>query len=223
MPQKKLSNLIKKLGIDFHNRDLLKLALTHRSLNKKGYERLEFLGDRVLGLSIANFLYYSFPDENEGKLAHRLAVLVSQKSLVQIAHFFNLDQYILLSETDIAAGNNTNPTILADVCEAIIAALYLDQGMKITEQFIIKHWQPLINFDAPPPKDPKTELQEWVQSKNMKLPIYNLIHTVGPDHQPLFEIQLEIPGYKPVRAKAKSKRAAEKSAAELMLKTIYSS
>jgi ribonuclease-3 len=215
------------LGHDFARPDLLDEALTHRSAAAVGdkrrarnrgplnYERLEFLGDRVLGLIVAEMLLASYPGESEGALARRLAELVRKESLAAVAQDIDLAAAIRLP-----IGEGANANILADVCEAVIAALYLDGGLETARGFVERHWRPRMNSAATPPKDPKTALQEWAQRRSTTLPVYRIVSTDGPPHQPLFTIEVEVAGHPPVRASGASKRLAEAAAAAGLLEHI---
>ena len=206
----------------FRRPELLERALTHTSLRQSksdpSYERLEFLGDRVLGLLIAELLLERFPNSAEGKLAPRLAALVSGRVLADVARSFGLGEYILMSDGESAAGTRDRRSVLADCCEAIIGALYRDGGLEAARTFVHRLWLPLI--DDVEPRVAKTELQEWLQARGLPLPEYVVVDREGPPHQPLFTIELTVSGQEPVRATGRSKRAAELEAAEMMLERI---
>lgn len=212
------------LGHNFSDPDLLSCALTHRSAQtgaaKDTYERLEFLGDRILGLVIAEQLYHRFPDENEGDLAKRHSAVVQEAVLAQIARALNIGPYIQMSVAENGAGGRNNDHILCDVIEAIIGALYLDAGLSVARTFIERHWASFIEKAPEPPQDPKTKLQEWLQGHNLPLPVYEIARQSGPDHDPLFTIRLDIDSVGCVEAEGKSKRKAEKQAAQNMLAHI---
>lgn len=201
------------LGLEDANYDLIKQALTHSSTGSDDYERLEFLGDRVLGLVVAEQLYTRFPNESEGDLAKRHAVLVSGKTLSQVAQDLDLGRIVLLSENERQSGGHTNDNILSDAVEAVIGAVFLSNGYLACHDLIVKLWENYIETMALPPQDPKTQLQEWSQAKALGVPTYELIARSGPDHQPEFHVQVSVKGYTSADAKAKSKRAAEKAAA----------
>lgn len=214
------------LGHRFANPALLTEALTHPSVGGvsrkavgKGYERLEFLGDRVLGLIVAEWLLERFPKEQEGALARRLTALVRAEALVVVAGRIGLGQYLRLAPGE--QGGEVKPAILADACEAVIGALYLDGGLPAAAAFIRKHWDgALEGAKAAPPQDPKTGLQEWALARGLKLPLYKDIGRSGPDHAPVFQISVEVEGFAPVTASGPSKRAAEKIAADTLLSQI---
>ncbi len=219
---KNLTELEKVMEYAFSDPALLELALTHSSVQKKksNNERLEFLGDRVLGLAVAEMLYRMFPAENEGHLAKRHTALVQQSALAQVAQVLMLAAYIRLSAAEVRAGGLQKETILADAVEAIIGAIYLDGGIVAAKTFVEKHWAPQLHKDEAPPQDPKTHLQEWAQGKSLPLPEYNVVTKSGSEHAPQFEIEVSIRNHGKVRAKAASKRAAEKAAASAMLEKI---
>jgi ribonuclease III len=225
------------LGHAFARPELLTDALTHpsalsspgrqarrRSRKAKsgaglrgGYERLEFLGDRVLGLVIADLLWRRFEHEPEGDLTRRLTNLVRRDALARVATTIGLDRHLLLSPSEAAAGAARNPGILADVLEAVIAAIYLDGGFDAAVAFIERFWEPLLSEMEAPPSDPKTTLQEWAQGRKLPLPDYRLVATSGPDHAPQFTIAVQVKGHDEASATASSKRAAETGAAAVLL------
>lgn len=217
-----LSELESRIGYAFTDRGILDQALTHASLQKKSYdnERLEFLGDRVLGLAVAGMLYKAYPDEDEGKLAKRHTALVQQMALVMIANKLALGGFIHLSAGEVRAGGQQNETILADAVEALLGAIYLDGGYQAAEKFVTEAWRELLNGQMAPPEDPKTRLQEWVQQRGLPLPAYKVIGKSGSDHAPMFEIEVSVVSFGAATASASSKRAAEKEAAARMLEKI---
>ena len=207
-----------RLGYAFKDRNLLKSALTHASAGiAHNYERLEFLGDRVVGLVLAHWLYEVFPGEEEGDLAKRHAALVQGKTLAQIARGLNLGAAIKLSESERASGGSGNDNILADSLEAVIGALYLDGEFVVCRDTVRALWGDLVHVLDKPPQDPKTALQEWAQARGLPLPVYELSHRAGPDHAPVFEIKAIVEGYPPFAAAGPSRRAAEKDAAARLL------
>ncbi|MBI1215125.1 MAG: ribonuclease III [Alphaproteobacteria bacterium] len=214
--------LEKALGHRFSDRGLLETALTHASLRKKKYnnERLEFLGDRVLGLVVAEMLYSLFPDEKEGALAKRLTALVQRNALVVVAKDLSLADYMKLSAGEQKAGGLRKDTILADAVEALIGAVHLDAGFKAAEKFVRARWEKLLERQDAPPEDPKTLLQEWAQQRGLPLPVYKVVSKSGSDHSPEFEVELSVEGMGRTQAKAANKRGAEKEAAKKMLKKI---
>ncbi len=219
----KAEGLERRLGYAFNDIGLLALALTHASTRggqgaaTASNERLEFLGDRVLGLIVADLLYRRFPDEPEGDLARRHAVLVSRPILSAVATRLRLGPSIAVSRGERVAGGTNSANILADACEAVIGAVYLDGGLPAAAAFIEAHWSDPIDDALEPPKDPKTCLQEWAQGRGLGLPVYREIERHGPDHAPEFVIEVCLAGMQPVAAVGASKRIAEQAAAERLL------
>lgn len=206
---------LKKLGIRFNDPAFLKSALTHASVHHKiNNERLEFLGDRVLGLAMSHMLYEMYPDESEGSLAKRFAGLVQGLTLAEIARETNLGDYIILSEQERTAGGTENNNILADTLEAFIGAYFLDSGYDNAAVLIKTLWGNRIKKEISPPVDPKTFVQEWAQARNLPLPVYQIVSKSGPDHEPEFEVSVSIKGFEPQKARGASRRHAEKMAAE---------
>lgn len=208
------------LGHTFRKPALLQRALVHRSAASSdihSYERLEFLGDRVLGLIVADMLYGRFPGEAEGALARRHAALVRKEALARVANKIHLGQMIVMSHGEEDAGGRENSAILADVCEAILGAMFLDQGLAAPQAFIERHWPAMMEESAAPPKDAKTALQEWAQQRGRPLPVYETLDSTGPDHNPVFTVQVTVDGLDPVTAQGSSKRAAAQMAAQLLL------
>jgi len=213
------------LGHRFADPGLLDEALTHSSVASTGQqrrtnERLEFLGDRVLGLVVADLLMGRFPDEDEGALARRHAALVRREALARVAVGIGLGDCIRLSRGEEDAGGRENPGLLADACEAVIAALYLDGGLDVAAAFILREWDAIVAEDVRPPKDAKTELQEWAQARALALPKYREVGREGPAHAPVFSVEVSLADRSPARASGASKRAAEQAAAEAMLEDL---
>lgn len=213
------SDLEKSIGYVFSDRRLIDAALTHASLQSRAgnNEKLEFLGDRVLGLVVADMLYRGFPVESEGDLAKRHAALVRQPALAAVAHRIGLPAYIKLAPGEIKAGGLAKDAILADATEALIGAVYLDGGMDSAVLVVRRLWQEMLDADATPPEDAKTKLQEWVQARGLPLPVYTLAGRTGSDHAPMFDIEVTVKGMGSDHATAPSKRQAEKEAAALLL------
>lgn len=214
-----LSDLEARLDHKFDNADLLEAALSHASAPETDatYERLEFLGDRVLGLLVADFLMRRHPDEQEGDLARRFAALVDRDSLADVARKLDLGACLRLSPGEEAAGIPRNATVLADVMEAVIGAVYSDGGLETARRMVERLWLPLADRDPEPPMDVKTALQELVQRRMGGLPRYREISRSGPDHRPVFTVEVEVDGVAPARGQGPSKRAAERAAAEALL------
>ncbi len=210
----------------FSDRSLLQEALTHPSATRRGKhsprnnQRLEFLGDRVLGLVIAHLLIARFPHEDEGPLSRRHAGLVRRETLAAIAGDMGLGGMLTFARSEEASKGKTNPSILADALEALIGALYLDAGLGVPETFIRDKWEAHVTVMDSPPRDAKTALQEWAQARGFGLPAYSLTKTEGPAHAPHFEVQVALADFAPMIASAGSKRQAEQAAAEAMLKAL---
>ena len=208
-------------GYVFGNAGLLAQALTHSSSGEKDtYQRLEFLGDRVLGLVIAEALYKRFPEEQEGALAKRHAALVQGTTLAEIAAENGLGAHIALSEGERAQGGEENENILADVLEAVIGAIHLDGGPGAARDVVLALWDKRIDILTAPPQEAKTALQEWAQGQGYGLPRYEIVARSGPDHAPRFTVAVHIDGAGSAQADGPSRRQAEKLAAAKMLRTV---
>lgn len=224
-----LAPLIDALGHRFEHMELLTEALTHpsassrRGAKHRGYERLEFLGDRVLGLIVAELLWRRFPDEAEGALTQRHTSLVRREALTKVAKAVGLGDHILLSAGEAAAGARANPSVLADVCEAVIAALYLDGGLPAASRFVERWWEAHLAKLGAPPRDPKTALQEWAQARGRPLPAYHTVAVEGPAHRRTFTVTVSVDGLPPATANGSSKRAAEAAAAAAALAALGAS
>mgnify|MGYP003980530151 FL=1 len=218
-------DLAKSLGHIFKDVKILAEATTHGSAGKGAvnYERLEFLGDRVLSLVIADMLLKRFPAEPEGDLAVRHAALVRRETLADVARDIGLGAHITLGKGEAESGGRDNPGILADVCEAAIAALYLDGGIDVATRWIQQHWADRMTMPVEPPKDAKTALQEWAQGRGLPAPVYTVLSRTGPDHAPVFEVGTAIDGFPPTRGEGTSKRIAEQSAAGALLEAVEKS
>ena len=213
-------NLEKKIQVNFKNKDLLVKSLTHKSFNKEvNNEKLEFLGDRVLGLIIAKKLLEIYPDEKEGILDKKFASLVNKKSCLQIAKNIELQKYILTFNLK-NKKNNIEDKVLADCCEALIGAIYLDKGFQTAEKLILYLWVNLIKDSVITQIDAKTKLQEFSLKKFKKLPNYKLISNTGPRHKPLFKVGVKLMDTKFFVAEGKSKKDAEQNAAIFCLQSV---
>jgi len=202
----------------FKNKSLLRQALTLAHHGKTAsYERLEFLGDRVLGLVVATMLYEQHPDENEGILARRFTELVREETLAEVAHNLSLPDLLITHENEL----RQNQSILADVCEALLGALYLDQGLETVQNFILPIWLPLMRQNKKAPKDAKSTLQELAQKKGQVLPKYTVLKKTGPDHAPIFEIEVCIPHIGSAIGISDSKKTAEQQAAKSLLEKLH--
>lgn len=220
-PLPDLSALETVLGHTFKNRALLTEALTHSSAKQDGAhdnERFEFLGDRVLGLCTAEVLLERFPGADEGDIAPRFNALVRKERCATVAQSIGLGEYILVSASETPKpGQPLKATILADACEAVLGALFLDGGLEKARAFIRSAWQTAYDDVETLPRDAKSALQEWTQDQGHGLPSYSEVGRTGPDHQPLFEVAVKIARKKNVMGKGPSKRAAEQTAAAGML------
>jgi len=216
-----LQNFLKKINYQFKNQALLDEALTHPSFSNKdktkNYQRLEFLGDAVLGLVMAEILVKKYPDANEGELSKRQAYLVSGEVLSQIAIQVDIGEVMKFSEGEKIMGGKSNRRNLENSCEALIGAIYLDSGdcgLQDCQKFILQHWHNFLDVVKQAPQDPVSLLQEIVQSKSKKLPIYNILQTGGNSHQPIFTAIVEF-GDKKYQAQGNSKKEAQRNVAIL--------
>ncbi len=213
-------NLEKKLKINFKDKDLLIKSLTHKSFDKdNNNEKIEFLGDRVLGLVIAKKLLEIYPKEKEGILDKKFASLVNKKTCLQIAKNLHLQKYILILKIK-NKKNVIEDKVLADCCEALVGAIYLDKGFSIVEKIILDLWSNHIKESVITQIDAKTKLQEFSLKKFKKLPIYKLISNTGPRHKPLFKVAVKLIDTKFYNAEGNSKKDAEQNAAILCLQNI---
>ena len=216
---KNLINFQKKIDINFKNQNLLIKSLTHRSYDSENNnEKLEFLGDRVLGLIISKNLLKFFPKDKEGDLDKKLASLVNKNQCAKIAKDINLQHYILTknSKKKLKLENK----ILSDCLESIIGCIYLDQGIDVAEKFIIKNWRKYLNKSLVTERDSKTKLQEYSLKIHKSLPIYKLLENKGPRHKPLIKVSVNIKNSKNIIASGFSKKEAEQKAAKKLLESI---
>jgi ribonuclease III len=211
------------IGYRFTDAALLDSALSHISAlkgarNRGGsYQRLEFLGDHVLGLVISDMLFRTFPKADEGELSRRLADLVRKETCAEIARAIDLGAAIRLGASEANSGGRTRTAILADVCEALIGAVYLDGGFSAASDLVGRLWQARMKTKAQPLRDPKTVLQEWAQARGLPTPAYREITRSGPDHDPQFRVAVQLPHLPPAEGTGRSKRAAEQAAAAAMM------
>ena len=213
-------NLEKKLKINFKNKDLLIKSLTHKSYDKENNnEKLEFLGDRVLGVVIAKKLLEIYPNEKEGILDKKFASLVNKKTCLDIAKKLELQKFILTFDSK-KKKNDIENKLLSDCCEALIGSIYYDKGFSVVEKIILNLWSKHIKDSVVTQVDAKTKLQEYSLKKYKKLPIYKLISNTGPRHKPLFKISVKLIDTKNFTAEGNSKKDAEQNAAILCLKNI---
>ena len=214
-----ISDLENIISYKFVDKSKLKRSLTHKSYDKdENNEQYEFLGDRILGLVIAEKLINDFPNDTEGLLDKRYSRLVNKDTCFNISQSLNLGDFIFLGSTEISSKGNEKRSILADTCESLIGAVYLDGGYEESKKFILKFWKKefqSININL---IDSKSFLQEWTLKKYKEFPVYNLLGQSGPDHDPLFNIEVSFKKYKKVNEVGKSIKDAEKKAAESFIK-----
>ena len=216
----KLKRLEKKLGYLFIDGDLLKRAITHRSAGSRHNERLEFLGDSILSLVIAEALYHQFPDVSEGDMSRMRATLVREKTLAELAREFDLGEYLILGPGELESGGFRRESILADTVVGLIGAIYLDAGMEALKPLLVRWYAERLECIRPgaDQKDPKTRLQEFLQGRRKPLPSYVVIKVKGEAHNQEFTVQCEIEGEPaPVIGVGSSRRKAEQAAAEKAL------
>ena len=224
MKRKDLKELEARLGYAFADRSHLERALTHSSAVASPrqqideiYQRHEFLGDRVLALTVADMLITAFPKADEGELARRLNGLVRNETCAAVAKEIGVGPFIRLGDGEAQAGGANKDAILGDVCEAIIGGVFLDGGFDQARKFILSRWESRMLGWKGPLRDAKTTLQEWVQGNKLPAPIYKQIARTGPDHEPEFTLQVDVPTLEPALGKGPSKRIAEQEAARIIL------
>jgi ribonuclease III len=221
-----LEVLEERIGHRFADRELLVQALTHTSVAKPAsgrhlnYQRLEFLGDRVLGVMIADALYRRFPDAKEGDLSRRLAEIVRKETCAEVAENWGVARHIVFGNGVAKTASRANRSILGDVCESIIGAVYLDGGYDAARKVVESGFKSALAGAAAARRDAKTALQEWIQSRGGQPPVYSLIERTGPEHAPRFRIEVAGDGFAPVEGAGASKRAAEQDAAENALRAL---
>jgi len=213
-----------RIGHKFADAALLATAFTHVSALKPAtrhradsYQRLEFLGDHVLGLIVSDMLYRAYPKADEGELSKRLADLVRKESCADVAKSLGLLDDIKLGAVGAGAGARLRKSVLGDICEAVIGAVFLDGGYAAAAQFVERNWTERMHKPRRPLRDPKTVLQEWAQGKGLPTPVYREVERTGPHHDPQFRVAVDLPGLEPAEGVGGSKRAAEKVAASVMI------
>jgi ribonuclease-3 len=219
---KERAALEQRIGHIFKDKDLLDRALTHISALSGGsransYQRLEFLGDHVLGLVVSDMLFQAYPRANEGELSRRLADLVRKDACADVARAMDLGPALRLGSSEAVAGGRSRTTILADVCEALVGAVFIDGGYRAAAKLIEKYWKERMMRPARPLRDPKTILQEWAQARGLPTPTYREVSRTGPQHKPKFKVVVVLPDREPAEGMGASKRAAEQAAASAML------
>ncbi len=220
--QNKYAALEKALGCKFRDQDLLVRALTHGSVRQSASkridnERLEFLGDRVLGLVVAEHLHKSLPDVREGDLARRFNALVCGDTCADVGREVGLGQYLILSTSEADNGGREKDTILADAMEAVLGAVFLDRDFEAARRVVHAVWAERLEEIRTTKVDPKSALQEWAQSQSLRLPRYTEISRTGPDHNPCFVAEVVVEGLQPERGEGSSKRSAQQAAARTLL------
>ncbi|MCB1422652.1 MAG: ribonuclease III [Nitratireductor sp.] len=219
---KRFGVLEKRLGYAFSEYENLERALTHASVRKKSdnnfhYQRLEFLGDRVLGLAVAELLFEKYPDSNEGELSLRLNALVKGRTLAEISDELGLHEFIRTGGDLKELTGKRMQSVRADVLEALIASIYLDGGLQASVDFIKRFWKERLHMAEDAKRDSKTSLQEWAHSNRFGTPRYKEQKRTGPDHDPVFTVIVQVNGKEDASGTGRSKRAAEQSAAKSML------
>ncbi len=221
------SALEERIGHKFADKALLERALTHISAISGGpqnrassYQRLEFLGDHVLGLVMSDMLYRAFPKANEGELSRRLADLVRKETCAEVARAMDLGPQLKLGSSESHAGGRLRTTILADACEALVGAVFIDGGYDAAEEMIGTFWKERMLTPTRPLRDSKTMLQEWAQARGLPTPAYQELARTGPHHDPEFRVAVVLPDRPPAEGLGNSKRAAEQAAAAAMLTRV---
>lgn len=216
--------LASRIGYQFKQSELLQLALTHRSVSHKyNYERLEFLGDSLLGMIIAHYLYHAYPNENEGRLTRMRATLVRQEALGKIANDLKLSQHLILSTGELKSGGHHRESILADTVESIIGAIYLDCGdLNQLRTIVLKWYEPYLEYIEPTDqlKDPKSRLQEYLQARKKPLPIYDVVDIQGDAPHQHFTVECQVEGLPIMKGEGSSRRFAEQAVAADILKLM---
>lgn len=217
-----LSTLEQRIGVRFADRALLIQALTHVSAcpqaqRSDSYQRLEFLGDRVLGLVVAELLYAKFPKAAEGELSRRLAELVRRETCAEVAQEWDVAPFLRLGDGEAQSGGAQKAAILGDVCRSIIGAVFLDAGFDAATKLVRDSFGPRVGQSQPALRDPKSALQEWAQGRGLATPVYRLEDQTGPDHAPHFVMSAVVESFEPAQGEGPSKRAAEQAAAEAFL------
>jgi ribonuclease-3 len=212
-----------RLGHVFADPALIVRALTHASapgiasVSRDSYQRLEFLGDRVLGVAVAAMLYEAFPEADEGELARRFNQLVRRETCAAVAVELGLDRAVRMGAGEAHGGGRRKAAILGDVCESVLAAIYLDAGFEAATALVERYWRPRMLSFSGPLRDAKTTLQEWAQGRGDAPPLYDAVERTGPDHAPEFRVLVRLPGIDPAEGRGRTKREAEQNAAAALL------
>ncbi len=216
--------VLSRIGYQFKQPELLQLALTHRSVSHKyNYERLEYLGDSLLGMIIANYLYHAYPHENEGRLTRMRATLVRQEALGKIANDLKLSHSLILSTGELKSGGHHRESILADTVESIIGAIYTDcQDLNLLQRLVLKWYEPYLDHIEPTDqlKDPKSRLQEYLQARKKPLPVYEVVDIQGDAPNQHFKVECMVDGLAKMLGEGSSRRFAEQAVAADILKLL---
>ena len=214
-----LSRLMKQIDYCFNDETLLLNALTHRSVGQKNNERLEFLGDAILGMVIADELFHRFPDCSEGEMSRLRASLVKGETLSELARDLSLGDYLKLGPGELKSGGFRRSSILADAFEAMLAAVYLDSNLETCRDLILRQLSERLNKVSPDAvgKDPKTQLQEYMQARHLPLPVYDVIDVTGQAHAQTFTVECKLGDGEVVKGVGSSRRKAEQAAADQLL------
>ncbi|WP_180966864.1 ribonuclease III [Cohaesibacter celericrescens] len=225
MKRRDVAKLEEHLGYRFRDKSHLERALSHpstvmtpRMQVDETYQRHEFLGDRVLALTVAELLLKAFPKADEGELARRFNGLVRNETCADVAREIGVGPFIRLGEGEAQAGGRKKEAILGDVCESIIGAVFMDSGFDEARKLVTRYWEKRMLDWTGPLRDAKTTLQEWVQGNKLPPPVYRLVERTGPDHEPQFTLRVEVPTLEPALGTGPSKRIAEQDAALAVLK-----
>jgi len=224
LPKDDVSALQARIGHVFADASLLERALTHVSAlpaqaqrRADSYQRLEFLGDRVLGLTVSDMLYETFPEAEEGELSRRLADLVRKETCADVARGWGVGAVLRLGEGEAQTGGANKSAILGDICESLLGAVFLDAGYGAAEALVRRFFSEKMRNPVRPLRDPKTALQEWAQARGLPTPVYRQVGRSGPDHAPVFSIEVGVNGFEPALAEGSSKRFAEQASAQNFL------
>ena len=224
LPKDDVSALQARIGHVFADASLLERALTHVSAlpaqaprRADSYQRLEFLGDRVLGLTVSDMLYEAFPEAEEGELSRRLADLVRKETCAEVARGWGVGAVLRLGEGEAQTGGANKSAILGDICESLLGAVFLDAGYGAADALVRRFFSEKMLNPVRPLRDPKTALQEWAQARGLPTPVYRQVGRSGPDHAPVFSIEVSVNGFEPALAEGTSKRFAEQASAQNFL------
>jgi len=224
LPKDDVSALQARIGHVFADASLLERALTHVSAlpaqaprRADSYQRLEFLGDRVLGLTVSDMLYEAFPEAEEGELSRRLADLVRKETCADVARGWGVGAVLRLGEGEAQTGGANKSAILGDICESLLGAVFLDAGYGAADALVRRFFSEKMLNPVRPLRDPKTALQEWAQARGLPTPVYRQVGRSGPDHAPVFSIEVSVNGFEPALAECTSKRFAEQASAQNFL------